>query len=165
MPSEAIVIVNKQDLVIGSKQRGTTTYDDIYRVAAVWLSNFNSEVLLAQRKWTKKNNPGKWGPAAAGTVGEGETYEENIYKEAEEEIGLSGVNFQLGPKKLVDLPPTRRYFCQWYTAQIDWPVERFRIQESEVEQIIWVSLRDLFEDTARHPEKYVESASNWKSLF
>src|ERR1700761_7819266 len=91
---ELIQIVDENDTLIGHKPRDqVSATTDYYRIACLWLENSKGEVLLAQRKWTKKNDPGTWGPAAAGTVDQGETYEQNMYKEAQEEIGVSGVTF------------------------------------------------------------------------
>lgn len=50
-----IVIVNDQDEVIGHKERGTIAQDDIYRVSALWVTNSNGDILLAQRHHTKKH--------------------------------------------------------------------------------------------------------------
>ena len=83
MPS-LITIVNEEDEIIGHKDRTSLDHEtDIYRVAALWLTNSTGEVLIAQRALSKESSPGKWGPAAAGTVEEGETYESNIVKEVE----------------------------------------------------------------------------------
>lgn len=101
--TDKIVVVNENDEVVGAKKRGTIATDDIYRVSALWITNSNGDVLLAQRALTKKNDPGKWGPAVAGTVEEGETYLGNITKETEEEIGLKDVQFTEGPKWRVSL--------------------------------------------------------------
>ncbi len=85
-------IVDSNDNPIGAKHRQDKQYDDIYRVAALWLTDsITGDVLLAQRKWTKKNNPGKWAAAVSGTVEPNETYEINIVKEIEEEIGLTAM--------------------------------------------------------------------------
>jgi len=92
-----IVIVDENDNKIGHKEYGETNPDDIYRVSALWLTNQKGEVLIARRAYNKKLDPGKWGTAASGTVDEGETYYENIVKETEEEIGLTGVEFKKGP--------------------------------------------------------------------
>jgi isopentenyldiphosphate isomerase len=78
---EKQVIVDESDNVIGAKIRSDILPDDIYRVSCLWLRNPSGEVLLAQRSFDKKNDPGRWGPAVAGTVSENETYEENIRKE------------------------------------------------------------------------------------
>jgi hypothetical protein len=111
-----IVIVNENDEIIAHKERGTLIQKDIYRVSALWVKNFKGDILLAQRKFTKSHDPGKWGPAVAGTVDEGETYEQNIIKEAEEEIGLKNIRPTLGPK--IRMTGEYNYFDQWYTLNL-----------------------------------------------
>jgi isopentenyldiphosphate isomerase len=107
---------------------------------------------LAQRKFNKKYNPGKWGPAVGGTVEEGETYESNIYKEAREEIGLTDRTFNTGPK-VFNTEPNRK-FCQIYTLRADIPIENFRIQEEEVEAIKWVDKDELKKELENNPDDY-----------
>ncbi|GAF94063.1 unnamed protein product, partial [marine sediment metagenome] len=79
-----IIIVDDNDKIIGYKERDTLKREDIYRVSALWITNSHGEILLARRHHTKSHRPRKWGPAVAGTVDAGETYEDNIIKEAEE---------------------------------------------------------------------------------
>jgi len=91
-------VVDENDQLIGYKERSKIDFKkDIYRIGALWLTDGTGQILIAQRKLTKDKDPGKWGPAAAGTVEKSETYESNAYKEAQEEIGLVGVKFELGP--------------------------------------------------------------------
>src|SRR5690606_2120587 len=151
-------VVNDKDEIIGHKLRHEIDWKkDIYRIGAVWLTNSKGEVLLAQRLMTKDKDPGKWGPAAAGTLEEGETYESNAYKEAEEEIGLTGVALKQGPKQRLYEP--RQAFCQWYLAKVDKEVSEFTIQEDEVEQVAWVNPEELKKDLQSNPDKYVPSLS------
>ena len=89
---EKIIIVDKNDKIIGYKIRGTLDKNGIYRVSALWITNSLGEILLARRSRKKDKHPLKWGPAVAGTVEEGETYEQNIVKEAWEELGLKNFN-------------------------------------------------------------------------
>lgn len=149
-----IVIVNEDDEIIAYKERGTLTKDDIYRVSALWIKNSKGDILLAQRKFTKSHDPGKWGPAVAGTVDEGETYEQNIIKEAEEEIGLKNIQPVLGPK--VRMTGEYNYFDQWYTLVIEKPAEEFTIQEEEVEQVKWFTYTELEKELREYPEKYLK---------
>ncbi|MDO8661039.1 MAG: NUDIX domain-containing protein, partial [Candidatus Woesearchaeota archaeon] len=86
-----IVIVNDNDEIIGYKDRDSIENNELYRVSALQITNSNGEILLARRHRNKKHDPLKWGPAVAGTVEEGETYLENIIKEAEEELGLKNI--------------------------------------------------------------------------
>lgn len=153
-----IVIVNENDEIIAHKERGTLIHSDIYRVSALWVKNSKGDILLAQRQFTKSHDPGKWGPAVAGTVDEGETYEQNIVKEAEEEIGLKNIRPIPGPK--VRMTGEYNYFDQWYTLVIDKAAEKFTIQEEEVEQVKWFARAELEKELREHPENYLTSV-NW----
>lgn len=164
-PNERVVIVDENDRPIGSKLRKDRTPADIYRVSALWLTNSKDQVLLAQRGLTKDRDPGKWGPAVAGTVGANESYEDNIYKEAAEEIGVTGQTFQLGPKTLNERPGRYRLFNQWFTAELNWPAGQFTVQADEVEQVKWFDRDFLLTDIQEHPESYTFSAAGWKELF
>lgn len=155
MTKKRVTIVDEEDQIIGSKKRGTILQEDIYRVSALWVENSKGDVLLAQRKFTKKNSPGKWGPAVAGTVEEDETYESNIYKEAEEEIGLVGVTFTKREK--VRRSGEHNYFCQWFFVCVDKDLDEFVIQEEEVEQIAWLSKEVLKKEVMKTPDQYLSS--------
>lgn len=159
-----IQIVDENDKVVGLKPRQEVDYAaDIYRVAALWLTNSAGEVLIAQRKHTKDKDPGKWGPAVAGTMDKGETYESNIIKEAEEEIGLIDIKFEKGPKIRVTRP--RNYFCQWFRVTLDTPAEDFVLQEDEVEQVKWIGLSVLKADINNNPHIYIDGMAKTVEMF
>ncbi len=148
-----IPVVNEQDEIIGYKDRKDRTPTDIIRVSAIWITDENGNILLQQRKLTKKENPGKWGPAVAGTVEEGETYEGNAYKEMEEEIGIKGV--LLKPyKKLYAQTNVGCRFAQVYLAQIPHDTS-LKPQEEEVEALKWISRADLQKSIEENPNNYV----------
>jgi NADH pyrophosphatase NudC (nudix superfamily) len=104
------------------------------------------------------------GPAVAGTVAEGESYEENIYREAAEEIGLTGERFQLAPKRLFG-SGERRVFYQYFTLQLDRPLAGFRLQPDEVERVVWFSKTDLLEKIEHKPDLFVPMCEMWKDMF
>lgn len=166
MPKPLIVVVNEKNEIIGAKPRRGLAPGDIYRVSALWCTNSEGGVLMAQRAFTKDKDPGKWGPACAGTVEEGETFEENMVKETGEELGLSITPEQLkiGPLILVkNIPNT--YYCQWYFYTIDKPAESFQIQVEEVEQIHWFGKQELKKQITEHPEEFTYAAPQWANLF
>lgn len=155
-----MVVVNQADEEIGLKSYADITHDDIYRVSALWLSDFNTgDCLLTQRKWAKHIDPGKWMAAASGTIEEGESYDENIVHEVEEEIGLNNLELKKGPKEYND-DGQHRYFTQWYRAEVDKEKIDIKIQEDEVEDYAWVSKQQLIEDVATNPHKFVPSMLN-----
>jgi len=135
------IIVDENDVVIDYKARKDIISDDIYRVSCLWITNSSWDILLALRGFLKNNNPGMWWSAVAGTVEKWESYEENIYKEAEEEIGLKEI-------KLVEWKKVRHtwqhnFFCQWYTLNIDKNISEFTKEEEQVEAIRWFSQAEI----------------------
>ena len=159
-----IQIVDANDQIIGHKERSEVDHDrDIYRISVLWVINSNGQVLLTQRSWNKDKDPGKWGPAVSGTLEEGETYESNIYKEAEEELGITDFNFKLGPKLKVEKP--RKYFGQWYLCVIDKETDSFKPQPEEVENVKWISKKELIIDFAQNPENYFSGMSQVIKFF
>ena len=153
--SETTIIVNEKDEVIGSKKREDITSSDIYRVSALWLTNNTGEVLIVQRAFTKKHDPGLWGPAVSGTVEEGQTYDSNIVKETEEELGLTELSITKGPKILRTGKHTR--FCQWYFAHTDKKITDLTLHTEEVIAARWISPALLLAEVREHPERFIPS--------
>jgi isopentenyldiphosphate isomerase len=148
-----IVIVDSDDNVLGYKPRKTVDYEnDIYRSTSLWLENSKGEVLIAKRSQTKDKDPGLWSGAAGGTVDKGETYDTNIYKEVEEEIGLTGVEFKFVAKIWNDV--RRKHFIQIYTAVVDKQSQDFKLQIEEVDEVKWISKSELAKEVKNSPEKY-----------
>lgn len=159
-----VQIVDQDDNIIGHKPRHEIDYDtDTFRSSCLWLENSDGEVLIAQRKLTKDKDPGKWGPAASGTIDEGETYEGNIVKEAKEEIGLTDVEPRPVTKLLRSAP--RKEFVSVFSAIVDKPVDEFVLQEEEVEQVAWIPKEELRRELEETPQKYVDSMKQLMELF
>lgn len=152
-----ITIVNDQDEIIGYKERGTIELEDIYRVSALWITTSKGNILLAQRQLGKRHHPGMWGPAVAGTVDEGETYDDNIIKEAAEEIGLQNIKPQKSIRQRITLATgDHNHFTQWYTLIVDKPADDFVTQEEEVAQVKWFTRAELEKELQDRPEKYLK---------
>jgi isopentenyl-diphosphate Delta-isomerase len=153
MSHPRIIIVDKQDKVIGYKPREDVKLTDIYRVTGLWITNSRGELLLARRAFGKRHDPGKWGPSAAGTVEEGETYDSNAAKEAEEELGLTDI--KLVRRSKLRFSGRHNYFCRWYTAVVDKPAEAFVIQSEEVIQVRWITREELNRELKDNPDQYL----------
>ena len=119
----------------------------------------DNNMLLAQRGFNKKRDPGLWGPAVAGSVEEGETYESNIIKEAEEEIGLVGIKPVLGSKSLRHT--SHRYFAQRFfvTVPHDYP---FVKEEGKVETLKWFSKDELLNLIKENPDMFLPSFKSYQ---
>jgi len=153
-----ILIVDKNDEVIGSKVRDTLKQSDIYRVSALWVTNSKGQVLLARRHRNKTHHPRMWGPAVAGTVEEEETYHDNIKKEAQEELGIKDISFTKGPKILTS--DDYNHFTQWYTVVIDKDASDFVIQEDEVEEVGW-----FYKDELKLDGEFIPKMRIYLELF
>ncbi|MDQ5922624.1 MAG: hypothetical protein QG644_332 [Patescibacteria group bacterium] len=158
-----IPVVNEQDQIIMHKERDDITLGDIFRITAIWITDKEGNILLAQRSFSKKSNPGKWGPAVAGTVEEGESYEENAYKELKEEIGLEGLT--LAPvRKILYTSNTGIKYCYIFNLVID-KNTKLEIQKEEVEQTKWFSKEELKDKLLNQPEDFVQALVLLKEFF
>lgn len=108
-------------------------------------------------------HPNTWWPAVAGTVDEQETYEETIIREAEEELGLKNIEFQLWPK--VRIKDDYWFFCQWFVACADKDISEFIPQETEVQALRWISPDELSREYQESPEIYIPSMKSCLELF
>ncbi len=152
-----IIIVDKNNKQIGAKERDLLNHPkDIYRVSSLWLTNSKKQILLAQRSFKKKNQPGVWGPAVAGTVEENETFLSNMVKEIKEEIGLTGL--ELTKSALIfNQNGDRRFFAQFFTTKIDLDVKNFKIRKEEVEQVKWFDKQEIEKQLKNNPENFVDN--------
>jgi isopentenyl-diphosphate delta-isomerase len=157
-----IPIVNEQDEIIGHKERDNVSFQDIYRITNLWVNDSKGNILLSRRSLNKKVNPGLWSTAVSGTVEEGETYESNIIKEAEEEIGLQDLKPIFDRK--IRRTTKRQYFSQWFKAVVnhDYP---FVKQEKEVSDIKWFSKAELKQSLRETPEIFLTSVKEHLDYF
>lgn len=150
--SSLLAIVDENDNVIGSKHKDQLSSDDTYRVARLLIINSKSELLLAQRAFVKEKDPGVWGLAVEGTVEAHETYETNIRKEAEEEIGITIGELELGPK--LHMQGKFNHWCQFFITRIDLEIDDLTLQEEELETVAWFDKVSLERQVKQHPERF-----------
>lgn len=160
-----IILVDENDAIIGAKKRSLVSMaiGDIYRITALWVTNSEGAILLAQRSFSKRNHPGRWAPPVSGTVEEGESYDENIIKEAQEEIGLSDIPFAKLQKLRRSID--QDFFVQWYWVVIDRPAEEFAVQKDEIEDIRWFTKEALLDAIKNEPSKFVPNLVGYIELF
>lgn len=159
-----VIIVNEKDEIIGYKPRSERQPNEIGRVSGLVIFNSKNEMLIAQRVMTKKNDPGKWGPAVAGTVEEGETYESNIIKEAEEEIGLIITESDLKFVSHEYRETSHKYFSTTFLVVADMPIEEFKKQDEEVAEIRWVNVDDLREWYNNTPTDFIPTFGRYINI-
>ena len=154
---EKVIVVDKNNNIIGAKYRSELDEKkDIIRVSGIWIENEKGEILLAQRSFHKKHDAGKWGPAAAGTNDEGETYLSNILKEVKEEIGISLSEHQIEFLGTYFEETSHKYFVGLFYAKIN-SQTKFKLQKEEVEAVKWISWSDLEKDILKNSDRYLLS--------
>lgn len=163
MEKRKIPIVDENDNIIEFKDRREVKINDVYRATGLWIENKKGEILMAQRSFSKKNSPGKWGPAVSGTVEYGETYDSNIIKEAQEEIGLVGQEFEKIGK--IRITGQHNYFAMWYLAHLDRKIDEFKIDPIEVEDIKWFRKEKLLEMLEKRPQDMVDGIEQSRKLL
>lgn len=161
---EQAIIVYKNDNILGYKDRYSISKDDIVRIVVVWLEDSKGNALVHKRSMTKKAGPGRWENAAGGGVAHNQTYEQAAYAELEEEIGVSGINLDFITKNIVTTPHGDR-MCSWYKGVINWPVDKFILEEGQVDEIKYINKQELFELRDKDPEAYMPSSHYWRELF
>ena len=151
-----IPIVDENDNLIEYMERKEADKNPklIYRVSFLWITDTEGKILLAQRAFSKKHNPGKWGPAVAGTVEEGETYESNIIKEIEEEIGLKNVKLKIGKKEIRE-KDGYKHFTQEFLLVLPAGFSDFLVQKSEVARVKWFSREELKKELKEHSDNFL----------
>lgn len=164
MSKEVVYLVDENNTVIGSKLRDDLTDDDCWRSIAIWIEDDNGNVLLQQRSLTKSTSPGKWSCAVEGTVEYGSTYDETAIRELTEEIGVQ--DMQLQRTKLAyykaDLGSRQ---AQGYKLVLNWAINKFTIQESEVKQLAWRSRNEVIAEFKNKDPKFGFHASVWLDMF
>lgn len=153
-----IPIVNEKDEILYFKDRSAILDNEICRVTCLWITDTKGNVLLAKRAPTKKRHPNKWAAAVAGTVEEGETYEENIYKEAKEELGLEGYALK---GTIPELIKTEDYvfYGQQFFLTLPEGYSRF-VLEDMVSEIKWFAFSEVEKWFEENPNDFVPSMEN-----
>jgi isopentenyl-diphosphate delta-isomerase len=151
-----IPIVDENDEIIKvvNKDEADLHPELIYRVSALWITNSKGEILLARRAFNKVHSPGKWGSSVAGTVEEGETYEENMIKEMEEELGIKNAKPVSNSK--YRHTGDRNYFVQRFNLVLDRNLSEFKIQKDEVVEIKWFTRDELLKELKEHPDDFLK---------
>jgi isopentenyldiphosphate isomerase len=147
-----IPIVDEEDNLICYKDANERDpKKEITRTSALWLINELGEVLVAKRSINKRYHPGLWGCSVTGVNEEGETYESNIIKEVQEELGYNLEEIITGYKELIS--SERSFFVQHFFAKIPQNT-KFVLQKIEVEEVRWVKLEDLENWAYKFPAEF-----------
>jgi isopentenyldiphosphate isomerase len=139
------------------------------KVATLWLVNENGELLLARRADHKPQDPGVWGPTVTGKLEPGESFDEALGREVEEELALSRKDYT--PHHLLEVEYIHpdgepRTFSIYYATFASAKTKALRIEPDEVAEIAWFSLNKLANMLVSTKEQFVPSALQvWPPTF
>lgn len=124
-----------------------------HRAVIVAIVNDNNEVLIQKRASTKEKFPGLWDISVAGHVPFGQDSVSCAASETMEEIGymlpkaIKLKDFRFMTSFRNQLPISENFlenqFYDFFIYNIDIPIEKFIIQESEVEEIRYATAYEI----------------------
>lgn len=139
---------------------GTTTKDEAHengychRVVAVFVFTSNDRLLVQLRK-----KDGLLDHSVGGHVKQGESYDEAVIREANEELRIVKEFKKVGVFYANEIVPNRKrkvvhYFGLYEVQLADKEINEIIIAEDEVEKLIPMGLEEIVEQMTKTPEKY-----------
>ena len=111
--------------------------------ASAWIMNKEGLILLQQRSFDKKKNPGKWSKTG-GHVDAGETCIEALKREIYEEIGVRIPDDRIIPINVFKSDnPNEHYFSYNYIILTDLKENEIILQKEEVNAVKYYSIEEL----------------------
>ncbi|GAA1992910.1 NUDIX domain-containing protein [Kitasatospora viridis] len=131
-------MVDRDDRVIGTSTRGEVYRLGLtHRCSAVLVRDAAGRIFTHRRHADKLFAPSTYDVFVGGVLGTGESYPEAAVREAEEELGVTGITVSPAFKFLFEYPQDgSSWFCDVYTAEWNGPVDP---QQSEIEWHDWLT--------------------------
>lgn len=149
---EMIDVLDEQGNKTGKvKSRSEIHKDgDWHEVVQLLIINSKGQTLLQRRSFEKKNSPCLWSYAVGGHIDAGERAEDALQRETKEELGLSlnldGLIY-CGNIKISEEFPVLDWkdneYKKVYLYVWDGSIKDLKLQESEVSEVRWMSLKEL----------------------
>ena len=128
-----------------------------HRHASSWIMNYDGEILLQQRAFTKKKNPGKWAKTG-GHVDKGETPKDAVKREVYEEIGL-----ELNDNDIKEIGffkstnPNEHYFSYGYLVITNYKENEFILQKEELNSVKYFKIEELEDYKRKNDDNFTFS--------
>ncbi len=139
------------------------------KVAVLWIGDGHGKVLLAQRAHHKSQDPSVWGPAVTGKLEPGESFDDALVREVEEELSLKPIDYT--PRFLLEKDYRHpdgevRKFGIYYTELPEAKTSLIHIDPNEVAGVTWLAIDELAEKMKSTPHELVPSANSvWPETF
>ncbi|MER8187325.1 NUDIX domain-containing protein [Kitasatospora sp. NPDC094015] len=144
---ELLDVVDEQDRVVGTAPRGEVYRRGLtHRSVFILVRDAQGRIFTHRRTDRKLFAPGAYDCFVGGVVGSGEGYAEAAVREAEEELGVTGIHPEPLFKFLFRDGGALSWWCDLYQARWDGPVS------PQVEEVAWHDWLTEAELTARLAE-------------
>ncbi len=134
-------VVDKQDKVLKTIDRGSATNKDILRVTGIFIINEKNEILLQLRNPRSHRYPLYWDCSAGGHVDTGEEYAACAERELYEETRIKTELAFLG-KHYVELDDGRKHFIVFFKGKYG---GKIKIDPNEVSKVNFFSTEKIKE--------------------
>ncbi|MFJ1706435.1 NUDIX hydrolase [Kitasatospora sp. NPDC088346] len=156
---ELLDVVDEQDRVIGTAPRGEVYRRGLtHRCVFILVRDARGRIFTHRRTDTKLFAPGAYDCFVGGVVGSGESYPVAAVREAEEELGVTGIRPEPLFKFLFEDGDRLSWWCDVYRAEWDGPVAP---QVEEVAWHGWLTEAELTDRMARE-EFVVDGREAWR---
>lgn len=160
---EILEYYNRENTVkLGEDERDKVHENNLWhREIAVWILNENNEVLLQKRSPNKKQSPNKY-TVCTGHVDPGESIEEAAIRELLEETSIKVKKEDLIFIELFENPDEgNKHFKYVYLTRTNKKLEELKMQEEEVTELKYVSLKEIEEMVERGEESLTFSKKSY----
>lgn len=152
---EEIILVDNNDNIVGYKDKQDTHINgDLHRAFSIYIFNSNNELLIQKRNSSKYHSGGLWSNTCCSHPRKGEDINAAVYRRLEEEMGikceLNKVNEFIYKVEFENGLIENEYLHVYTGKSNGTPI----INEEEVEDYKWISLKELKEDIKLNPNKY-----------
>ena len=154
---EFVILVNPEDKVLGLMEKQQAHINGLlHRAFSVFLFNEKGEMLLQKRASKKYHSPNQWTNAVCSHPRIDETYLEGANRRLMEELGIE-----------TQISEKFHFICKADVGSGLWEHEldhvfigqynsEFNLNKDEVEEIRYVSLKNLDQEISELPEQFTE---------
>lgn len=129
---ELLDIVNEHDQVVAQAQRGEAYARRLrHRSTFVLVRNSQGDIFVHRRTASKLIFPSRYDMFVGGVVGAGESYDEAALREAEEELGVSGLPAPTPLLRFLYESPEHTWWSAVYEVRCDMTVN------PQAEEVAW----------------------------
>ncbi|AYM99399.1 isopentenyl-diphosphate Delta-isomerase [Chryseobacterium sp. 3008163] len=154
---EYVVLVNPEDTVLGLMEKQQAHINGLlHRAFSVFLFNDQGEMLLQKRAAEKYHSPNQWTNAVCSHPRDGESYLEGAKRRVKEELGIEtelSEKFNFIYKADVGKGLWEHELDYVFTGTYN---ADFNLNKNEVEEVRYISMKDLDQEILEHPEQFTE---------